>query len=108
MIVAFLTAFGGCEDRDNTLTGGTRGQGSFTFSHNGEDRQGDYILNASSRRIHLSSCLYVEKISQENKIPINDLAQALAEGYVYCSRCFANEIDIENEENRNANSKDWK
>lgn len=106
LVAAMLTVFVGCEKRDNVLRGGERGNALFSFAPSGEDGQGKYVLNTASGRIHLPSCLYAEKISKENRLPTEDLAQAILEGYAACSHCLSNKTETENEENRNANSKD--
>lgn len=102
--VAILGAAVGCEESNNRSIGAERGKLPFTFAHSGQDLEETYILNTSSRRIHLPSCLYAEKTAEKNRLPISDVTQALREGYTYCSRCLPTDTDTENEENRNAES----
>ena len=58
-----------------------------------------YVLNTSSRRIHLPDCRYVQAMSQEHLREIDDVSQALAEGYTACGHCHPN-TDTENEDRK--------
>ena len=102
--VAILGATVGCEEQNDPIAGGWRGENEFSFVHSGQDLEETYILNTSSRRIHLPSCLYAEKTAEKNRLPMSDVTQALREGYTYCSRCLPTDTDTENEEKRNAES----
>ncbi len=46
-----------------------------------------YVLNTSSKKIHLPSCSSVGKIKSENYAETDDYSAALAEGYVPCKSC---------------------
>jgi hypothetical protein len=62
-------------------------EGDFTLSNTNAEEETDYILNASSRRIHRSDCRYAQTVAKENRVFTNDYQRALAEGYSPCSVC---------------------
>ena len=64
-----------------------RAEGDFTLSNTSTEEETDYILNASSRRIHRSDCRYAETVAKENRVLTNDYERALDEGYSPCSVC---------------------
>lgn len=105
-VIVMLSAFMGCQEKNTFVAGGERGKAPFSFTQNEEEFTASYILNISSQRIHLPSCRYAKTIAPDNRLPVSDLSQALAEGYTYCSRCLAHSTDTENEENENAKTKD--
>ena len=56
----------------------------------------EYILNVSSKKIHLSSCKSAVNLSESNKKSFSgDIAPLLAEGYTCCGICLKDvEIDV--------------
>ena len=87
VISAFVFACS-CEGQNEYRWQADRGsEGEFIFSHTQAEEETDYILNASSRRIHRSDCRYVETVAKENRVLTNDYQRALDEGYSPCSVC---------------------
>lgn len=52
-----------------------------------------YVLNKSSKKIHLPECTYARKIQEENKDTTTDLALAIANGYLPCKSCMKSRSD---------------
>ena len=50
----------------------------------------EYILNRSTKKIHLSSCKSVTLIHESNRIEYTgELSELLLRGYTTCGNCFA-------------------
>ena len=101
MLLVILLLWGiltGCETETNIYEGGNYGKAEFSFQTESDAENGAYVLNAASRKMHLVSCPYVAKIAEENRLYANDLARALAEGYLPCSHCLVDKTDIKEEE----------
>ncbi len=48
-----------------------------------------FILNTSSKKIHMANCSQVDRIKDENKLEFSgNIANLLAEGYTKCQSCF--------------------
>ena len=62
---------------------------SFTSARDGTQ----YVLNASSRKIHLPTCAYAARIAPENKVLTSDLNQAKKEEYTCCQQCMTTTND---------------
>ena len=52
-----------------------------------DDTESVYIGNKNSHVFHLSTCTYVNKMSDKNKVEFNSKEEALAAGYEPCSKC---------------------
>lgn len=69
------------------------GEGEANILENPENTQAvekngvTYVLNTSSKKIHLPSCSSVGKIKSENYAETDDYTSALSEGYVPCKSC---------------------
>ncbi|MCM1164831.1 MAG: MBL fold metallo-hydrolase [Lachnospiraceae bacterium] len=52
-----------------------------------EPRDGTYVLNTNTRKIHYPDCRSVKDIKLENKETTDDFEEALAQGYKPCGSC---------------------
>ena len=80
-----------CEEDGSILPEGTHGKDDFSLVR--EDVQGDYVLNVSSKKVHLLSCSYAKRISEENRREVSDPDQAYREGYVMCAYCLKQDTE---------------
>lgn len=49
----------------------------------------EYVVNVSSKKIHLSSCASVSQMKPENRKEFSgDVDTLLADGYSFCNICF--------------------
>ena len=63
-----------------------------TPDDNNGEQGAKYILNTSSKKVHISTCGSVSQMSDKNKQEYNgDLADILAQGYEKCGACNAGE-----------------
>lgn len=83
-------------DGSNSLDGNpietkAKSTGSSKYSSNKSSATGKndrYILNTSSKKIHLESCQYANTISKENKKSFTgNVNELLDKGYVFCKAC---------------------
>ena len=51
----------------------------------------DYVVNKRSLKVHIGSCYSVTKMSEKNKLLVNNsLENLLTDGYYICNRCKGN------------------
>ena len=86
----------GCEKENAKYLGIGRGSEDFSF-RTPPVLTAVYVVNTSSRRIHLPDCRYAQSMSEAHRKELSDLAQALREGYTYCGHCHPN-VDTKNED----------
>ncbi len=46
-----------------------------------------YVLNTNTKKVHLPTCYYVQKISPKNYAVTDNLQTALDDGYSKCKKC---------------------
>ncbi len=96
-ILTLSALLSGCGKEANIFEGGARGAGEFTFCLPYAEQDGRYILNTSSRRIHLADCVYAEKTAEKNRLAVDSPDAAVKEGYTPCSRCLAQSFETDTE-----------
>ena len=47
----------------------------------------NYVGNANSKKFHVSSCSFAERMKPANRVNFNSRNEAIAAGYVPCKRC---------------------
>ena len=47
----------------------------------------NYVGNANSRKFHVSSCSFVDRMNPKNRVDFQSRDEAIAAGYVPCKRC---------------------
>ena len=93
LALSFMLSFAGCS-RDTqsviVLTKAPNTDAPDTETTSAEtEYDGDYILNISSKKIHLPSCASVSQMKKENRKEFSGEAGALTEdGYSFCGICF--------------------
>jgi len=61
------------------------------ISENSVDEHSSYyVLNTNTKKVHLPSCYYVQKISPKNYAVTDDLQSAIDNGYSKCQKCRPN------------------
>ena len=98
LCVIFCFMLCGCEKENTKYLTDKRAEGAFGFASL-PVLNALYVVNTSSRRIHLPDCRYVQSISEEHRKEIEDPRQALLEGYTYCGHCHPN-TDTKNEDSK--------
>ena len=59
-----------------------------TDTSDGSAEQGDYILNANTKKFHRPTCASVKRMSETNKVVSTQSREALIEqGYEPCKNC---------------------
>ena len=61
-----------------------------TSENSTDENSSYYVLNTNTKKVHLPSCYYVQKISPKNYAVTDDLQTALDDGYSKCKKCRPN------------------
>lgn len=92
LLFAVLLLLCGCRENDpDTILvrhdADTSGAESSTVSEPIEPSSGRYVVNASTKKIHLASCAYAQKMAESKRVYTDDPSEYEAEGYVFCATC---------------------